>query len=117
MLDVLLDEKTADGDAEERRVLRCRACGTEVADEADAGAIDDGPTRRTFFNPAGVVFDVLLLCAAKNLTVLGLPSTEFTWFPGHPWQIALCGGCGRQLGWAWSGGAFYGLLWPELTRD
>ena len=118
VLDALIEEREDELGVGPRRVLRCRACGLEVADADDAGGVDDGPARRTFFNPAGLVFDVLLLRAARNLVLLGPPSTEFTWFPGRPWQVALCGGCGRQLGWRWSGGvAFFGLLWPELAAD
>ncbi len=116
MFDPTEDEDPARLDDLEPDPLRCRACGTEVADRNDARSPDDGPVRRTFFNPAGVVFDVLLLGAARNLVALGDPSDEFTWFPGRPWQIVLCGGCGRQLGWRWlPAPAFYGLLAPELA--
>lgn len=28
-----------------------------------------------------------------------VPSTEFSWFPGYAWQIALCKRCQIHIGW------------------
>lgn len=118
MLDTVLERDPADVEREPHRVLRCRACSVEVADPRDAAAPDGGPTRRTFFNPAGVVFDLWLLSAVRNAVVTGAPTDEFTWFPGRPWQFLHCGGCGRQLGWRWLGeGTFYGLVASEVRED
>lgn len=112
-----------DVDDEQGPVLVCRVCGTRVARRAWVVHIDDASAERVFFNPAGVMMEVLTLARAVNLVEQGTPTEEFTWFPGYAWRFAHCGGCGRQLGWRFLavGGAvpvaFWGLLQRELVEE
>lgn len=36
---------------------------------------------------------------ADVVTVSGLPTTEFCWFPGYAWRYVHCTYCGSHLGW------------------
>lgn len=74
------------------------------------------PLLATFTNPHGFSFEVLTLDGVRNVTAVGPPTAEFSWFPGYAWSIVHCGGCGSHLGWAFDtidGGeprTFHGLL-------
>ena len=100
------------------RVLRCRSCGHPVTSRDRAIEVAGGH-RHTFFNPAGIVFELGCFAAAPGCAVAGIPTDEFSWFAGHVWRVALCGGCGRHLGWKFSSGdgGFYGLILPQLVED
>ena len=82
---------------------------------------DGGPL--VFSNPHGLVFEIVRLSTAKNLTLHGEPTTDASWFSGYAWTIALCAGCRTHLGWrydaAMSGvtpASFFGLLRAELIE-
>ncbi len=102
----------------EEGVLRCRACGA-VATRAAFRTSADGGHRHTFCNPHGRVFEIGLFSAAEGVAVVGPPSDEFSWFPGHVWRIALCARCGVHLGWLFSGSQrrFFGLNLAALVED
>ncbi|GAB4335496.1 MAG: hypothetical protein Kow0089_05240 [Desulfobulbaceae bacterium] len=70
----------------------------------------------TFFNPAGIIYEIRCFAAAPGCRVHGRPTGEFTWFPGYTWQYALCATCGDHLGWYFSSGesGFFGLISPKL---
>ncbi|MBI1731367.1 MAG: hypothetical protein HYR49_01185 [Gammaproteobacteria bacterium] len=98
------------------RPLRCRACGwlitTETARCAVGGAHEHQRT-----NPAGFEFRFGCFRDAPGCGRIGPASGEHTWFAGCVWRIAVCGGCGEHLGWAFSGAdTFYGLILDRLVR-
>lgn len=50
----------------------------------------------------------------------GRPSTQYSWFPGYAWTIAVCSACGEHLGWRFtsstkSPAAFYGLVRSAIS--
>jgi len=118
-------QEPADQDVDDDRgpVLVCRSCGTRIARRAWIAAIDDASAERVFFNPAGVMMEVLTLRRATNVREAGVPTEEFSWFPGYAWRFAHCGGCERQLGWRFAGvgaqvpATFWGLLQRELVEE
>jgi hypothetical protein len=102
----------ADVDDETRteRWFRCARCLGRVAPERAAIAIS-GAHEHGFMNPAGVHFRVACFETAPGCISDGPRSDVWTWFPGHAWQVELCRGCGRHLGWSFHGAAhFYGLV-------
>ncbi len=100
--------------------LVCRRCATAISDARALFAIGADTPVRVFANPAGLLREVLTARAARNLTFVGPPTEEFTWFPGYAWEAAFCAGCENHLGWRYSspGGSppeFFGLLTSELA--
>jgi hypothetical protein len=71
----------------------------------------------TFMNPAAVVYTILCFSEAIGCDVRGIPTDEYTWFPGYTWAYALCGGCEIHLGWCFEGsaGSFFGLIHDRVT--
>lgn len=96
--------------------LVCRSCAWPVARARDRIAVD-GQHRHNLFNPAGILFEVGCFAAAPGCRFEGEFTEEFTWFPGHAWRYALCGGCGAHLGWEFrnQNAGFAGLIVTELA--
>jgi len=73
----------------------------------------------TVFNPAGVVFSIGCFRDAPGCSSTGQPSSNFTWFPGYKWRLAFCEGCGKHVGWLFTGqiipAIFFGLILNRLT--
>lgn len=100
------------------RRLVCRFCGRAITSEAarvDVGGAHEHVKK----NPAGLVFRVGCFHPAPGAEAVGPEVLEHSWFAGHTWQIALCGGCGVHLGWAFRAGvsAFHGLIVDRLRVE
>ena len=97
--------------------LLCALCRHPVTHPRErivrAGAHEHGR-----INPAGFSFHLACFAAAPGATAMGPATLEHTWFAGYGWRIALCGGCGEQLGWrfeASDGDHFFGLIVVRLV--
>ena len=104
---------------DEGRLLLCVLCGHGVT-TASARTARGGRQAHTFTNPHGFVFHIGCFATAPGCRATGEPTTEFTWFPGFAWQIAVCGGCGEHLGWLFRSAsaeeAFSGLILDRLVE-
>lgn len=100
--------------------LRCRACRFKITDKGARIEVG-GKHGHTFFNPHGLVFDIGCFARAPGCGLIGSPTTEFAWFPGHAWRIAMCRGCGVHLGWSFSlasgSSFFFGLILDLLVEE
>ena len=108
---VLLDAENAPGIAagrvDEDDPIRCRRCREALAPRS--ARIDLSPD--TFVSPEGLVFELVGVRVAPGCATVGTPTRYWTWFPGCAWQVALCRGCGAQVGWTYSGAStFAGLI-------
>lgn len=100
---------------EVRRIL-CRECLHPVTREQDRTEVH-GAHQHSFANPSGIVFTIGCFQAAEGGGAAGSPSSEFTWFQGYRWRVAVCTGCLAHLGWLFSapsGSAFWGLILDHL---
>lgn len=96
------------------KTFLCAQCRSPIAAASHVCAIN-GKSSHTFANPAGAVFHIGCFSAAANLQQVGLPTSEFTWFPGYRWQIVVCATCNLHLGWRYvSDIQFYGLIMSRL---
>ena len=97
--------------------IRCRSCGRVITSLREKTSID-GSHAHTFFNPAGIIFELGCFRQAPGCQLFGEASMEFTWFAGCSWRFALCGGCRAHLGWQYEGRemAFYGLILTKLRQ-
>ncbi|WP_081602931.1 cereblon family protein [Desulfocurvibacter africanus] len=103
----------------EPRFLLCKTCLHRVTAE-NARTEVQGKHVHVFCNPYGLVFEIGCFGAAPGCAPLGLPSLEFTWFPGYEWQVGVCRGCRAHLGWRYiavHGGEFYGLILANLVGE
>jgi hypothetical protein len=98
--------------------LVCAACRRAITDAAARIEVD-GLHEHSQVNPHGFVWTFGCFAQAPGCAAVGAPSTEFTWFPGHAWQIAQCLRCGTHLGWLWSspGRRFHGLIVGRIAEE
>ena len=105
-------------DTREERLLLCRACGFTITSTSHAVEVD-GKHQHTFFNPAGIIFEINCFAAAPGCLIIGEASTYFAWFKDHSWRFAVCASCNSHLGWhfqASSGAGFFGLIANRLVE-
>ncbi len=97
--------------------LYCRACGGLVTDGSQQISVN-GSHAHTFFNPAGIVYELGCFRHAPGCAVVGDATMEFTWFANHSWRFGLCLLCDSHLGWLYETGeqTFYGLILTRLRR-
>jgi len=81
------------------RVLVCRRCSKQLGDQQNIFSMSKEGPQGAFVNPNGHVHETLTLYRAKNLRLVGQPSTEYSWFPGYAWTITECLGCSNHIGW------------------
>ena len=71
----------------------------------------NGRHGHAFFNPAGIAYELRCFRSAPGISVAGAPTSEFSWFSGCHWQIALGAACRTHLGWLFTGAeSFAGLI-------
>ena len=102
-----LEQKRDEG-RESLKIL-CNSCRHELT-TAKARTTVDGAHRHVKVNPHGHVFHIACFHPLPGVTPVGTPSTEFSWFAAHRWQIALCARCHVHLGWVFSGSSDFGAL-------
>ena len=97
--------------------LFCKVCGQAITGRDQRIAVNDSHAH-TFFNPAGIVFELGCFRNAFGCIVAGDVTAEFTWFAGYLWRFALCSQCRAHLGWFYERGdhSFYGLILTTLTE-
>ncbi len=102
---------------DEERILRCRFCDKEITKAANRIS-RSGNHLHTFFNPAGIVYEIGCFSRAEGCSHYGPHSTDFAWFADHSWQIVHCSFCSEHLGWFFSSAAdsFYGLVVNRLVE-
>jgi hypothetical protein len=110
------DRPTIRAHPEAPRDLLCATCRARITHD-DHRIEVGGAHEHTFVNPGGFVHRVGCFGVATHLGEVGVPQTEFAWFPGFSWQIVMCRTCGTHLGWIFRCGAdrFHGLLLEQLV--
>ncbi|XP_023335486.1 protein cereblon [Eurytemora carolleeae] len=81
------------------RVLVCSRCSTHLANQSDIFSMSEDGPQAAFVNLGGHLHETLTLYQARNLKLVGTPSTEYSWFPGYAWTILECGTCHNHIGW------------------
>ncbi len=93
----------------DERIL-CKQCMAYVANKDDIITVE-GSTSHYKRNPAGIFFSIICLSSALGCRILGDYTSEYSWFSGYKWSIAICSDCASHLGWHFIGkGSFYGLI-------
>jgi hypothetical protein len=94
----------------------CSWCLNHVANERDRFSFD-GNDEFTFSNPERIRFEIITFSKTLGCRQAGVPTLEYTWFPGHAWSYCRCDRCGQHLGWYYTGQhEFAGLIKERLVR-
>jgi hypothetical protein len=111
----LLEAINEQPEEKEERLIHCRTCGKPITSSTYGIAVN-GRHLHIFPNPLGIVFEIGCFSLASGCMHRGLPTGEFSWFPGFSWCFALCAGCNSHLGWNYSSAEtnFYGLITANL---
>jgi len=97
--------------------LCCAQCKHRITDQSARLEVAGGYVH-VFTNPGGYIYEIALFESA-DCRMHGPATTEYTWFPGHAWQMALCANCQAHLGWRFrknGGVSFYGLIRDRLIE-
>lgn len=81
--------------------FKCKRCKNSIAIYDDIFAMAKGNVNANYCNPAGYIHETLTVQKTldNSLKMVDRPSTEFSWFPGYAWQIAVCAKCQSHIGW------------------
>jgi len=79
--------------------INCRICRSQICQKADVFSMCAQGFMSAYMNPHGHIHETLTVYKAKNLNLIGRPSTEYSWFPGYAWTICQCKRCGSHIGW------------------
>jgi len=96
--------------------ILCRQCQHPIT-SPDQRRIVDNAHVHTFANPSGIIFEIACYGEASGCGYIGPASSEFVWFAGYQWRIAVCAACLIHLGWrfgAADGRYFHGLITSRL---
>ena len=107
-------DKTREKRKDERPIC-CAHCRQSITSRRYRLEID-GTHQHTFFNPAGLVFEISCFSEASGCMESGPSSQEFSWFKGFCWRYSLCSGCFSHLGWLFESDSFtfYGFIEKKL---
>jgi hypothetical protein len=95
--------------------LLCYLCLNKICSASDR-FLYQGNSSFEFRNPSGQLFSILTVTRAPGCKPVGSSTTDFTWFEGHAWTVCLCGKCGQQMGWKYTGKtSFFGLIRSRLV--
>ena len=83
-------------DTAEVQAIVCAPCEAALAERSD---VIPGERYPVYANPAGVVFELVLVSTAPGTRAVSAPVLEHTWFAGYAWQIAVCSACLAHVGW------------------
>lgn len=104
-------QKQADSD----RAICCKTCGHSITSRNHKKTVG-GSHSHTFFNPAGIVYEIGCFKQAPGCHVAGESTAEFSWFSGYLWRFSFCSNCQSHLGWFYEQGesGFFGLILRQL---
>lgn len=106
-----------ESDNEQSRALLCRTCLIPITTEKQR-IEKEGKHLHTFFNPAGIVYEIGCFRSAPGCLTYGSSSSEFTWFTGYIWQFVCCSSCQEHLGWKFDADdEFFGLIIKKLKES
>lgn len=108
--------RTATAEAVAEGDWLCAWCHHHVANERDRFEYE-GQSEFTFSNPERIHFEIMTFSQTLGCRQTGVPTLDYTWFPGHAWSYCQCDRCGTHLGWFYTGQhQFVGLIKIRLVR-
>ncbi len=105
---------------ESERKISCKLCRHPVTRQSAQLEVN-GKSKHTFFNPAGIVYEITCYQEAGGCLVKGELSNEFSWFQDYNWRYSFCSRCLTHLGWFFEKekeqeiSSFFGLIANRLV--
>lgn len=114
---VVFDETSGEERKDDDPQILCKVCNLPITAPKFSIAVDSHHSH-TFFNPAGIVFEIGCFSKAPGCGITGGPSREFSWFSGTAWSTVACNSCLVHLGWLFEGreSPFFGLILNRLIE-
>ncbi len=106
-----------DTEKKEEKYLLCKQCENKITLPNQRIEVA-GEFEHTFLNPGGYVFRIGCFQSADGCISMGVPTSEWTWFEGFEWQVAICRQCNIHLGWFYRSQQdqnFFGLIQDLLV--
>lgn len=119
MLNSFVEDETQDKVSDPEEYIFCRQCRNRITSPAERIEVQ-GSHRHTFANPHGILFEIGCFRTVMGCGHAGPASTDFSWFPGFSWRIAVCIKCLTHLGWLFASpdkGSFHGLILDRLITQ
>lgn len=122
--DVLTDQHISvapeplDDEEPDEGYIICKNC-QNILTKSSNKIVVNGSHRHIFANPHGLVFEIGCFSDVSGCGHAGVPTSEFSWFSGYKWRIAVCANCIAHLGWGFSGGEsgiFHGLILNHIAE-
>ncbi|XP_058785241.1 uncharacterized protein LOC131660116 [Vicia villosa] len=105
-------------------LVRCKICQTTIAKRSDMLVMSNEGPLGAYVNPDGYVHEIMTLYKANGLALMGPAVTEYSWFPGYAWTIAICTTCRTQMGWLFTTtnkklrpASFWGIRSCQLAEE
>ena len=78
--------------------ILCRQCRQLITVAAERITVQ-GSHQHIVANPHGIVYQIGCFQNANGCSYTGPLTSEWSWFKGFDWRIAVCGICHTHLGW------------------
>ncbi|XP_012226592.1 protein cereblon isoform X1 [Linepithema humile] len=110
----------------EDNIYVCVNCESFIGRQSHMFPMNREGPQGTYVNPGGVIHETITFYHVQGVMLSDTPpSTEYSWFPGYAWTIAICKGCLHHVGWKFTATesdlrpkAFWGLTRRSLkNRD
>ncbi|KMQ87897.1 protein cereblon-like protein [Lasius niger] len=86
-------------DHDERLTLLSYDCAISRLQRELKYLMEEGP-QGTYVNPGGVIHETITFYHVQGVMLSdAAPSTEYSWFPGYAWTVAICKSCHHHIGW------------------
>jgi hypothetical protein len=109
-----ITNKATEAPHREKRLF-CAQCRHPITHDDERIAMQ-GDHEHSFTNPHGFTFRIGCFRQAPGCVAIGTAATEYSWFNGYQWRIALCANCEAHLGWLFTSpdDRFHGLILNRL---
>ena len=115
----IVEDETEEQESDKEEYILCRQCHNIITSPIERIEVQ-GSHQHNFANPHGIVFEIGCFRNVKGCGHAGSFSTEFSWFKGFSWRIAVCIMCLTHLGWLFASqysDSFHGLILDRLMTQ
>ncbi|KAG5307589.1 CRBN protein, partial [Pseudoatta argentina] len=84
----------------EDKIYVCVNCESFIGRQSHMFPMNKEGPQGSYVNPGGVIHETITFYHVQGVLLNNSdPSTEYSWFPGYAWTIAICKGCRHHVGW------------------